>query len=107
MTKFVATAYETPAGCQLVANWRYRTLPVLATGVGAEPWNIVNSPDGSRIFVANRPCISTTVDSRCTSHFGHVPTLNRNPQRKEILCDLSSATKASCSIARATNQVYE
>src|SRR5438552_8163497 len=27
-----------------------------------------------------------------------------NPQRKEILCDLLSVTKASCSIARATNQ---
>src|SRR5712671_2014752 len=38
-------------------------------------------------------------------HFGHVPTLNRNPQRKEILCDLLSVTKASCSIARATNQI--
>src|SRR6266576_6032060 len=38
-------------------------------------------------------------------HFGRVPTLNRNPQRKEILCDLLSVTKASCSIARATNQI--
>src|SRR5947208_2161064 len=38
-------------------------------------------------------------------HFGHVPTLNRNPQRKEILCDLLSVTKANCSIARATNQI--
>src|SRR5438093_4538251 len=38
-------------------------------------------------------------------HFGRVPTLNRNLQRKEILCDLLSVTKASCSIARATNQI--
>src|SRR5881409_2480849 len=38
-------------------------------------------------------------------HFGHVPTLNRNPQRKEILGDLLSVTKANCSIARATNQI--
>src|SRR5438046_7599929 len=38
-------------------------------------------------------------------HFCHVPTLNRNPQRKEILCDLLSVTKASCSIARATNRI--
>src|SRR2546429_4643173 len=38
-------------------------------------------------------------------HFGRMPTLNRNTQRKEIPCDLLSVTKASCSIARATNQV--
>jgi hypothetical protein len=37
-------------------------------------------------------------------HFGRVPTLNRNTQQKEMLCDLLSVTKASCSIARATNQ---
>src|SRR5213595_2470701 len=38
-------------------------------------------------------------------HFGRALTLNRNTQRKEILCDPLSVTKASCSIARATNQV--
>src|SRR5438552_16342793 len=38
-------------------------------------------------------------------HFGRVPTLSRNTQRKEILCDPLSVTKARCSIARATNQV--
>src|SRR5437773_10488939 len=38
-------------------------------------------------------------------HFGRVPTLNHKPERKEILCDPSSVTKASCSIARATNRV--
>ena len=37
-------------------------------------------------------------------HFGHVPTLNRNPPTKGNLCDLLSVTKASCSIERATNQ---